>query len=91
MPRYDKSPLTFKATDWNENQTDNLDAIETDQIRVVAKDGRTAFVIRLLDCDEPSIEVAVVGCVKVNDKFYEGLVIVPTASNRIIVKMKEDR
>lgn len=89
MPRYDKSPLTFKATDWNENQADNSDAIDTDQLRVVAKDGRTAFVIRLLDGDEPSIEVAHASCVKVNGKLYDGLVIVPTASNRIIVKMKD--
>lgn len=90
MPRYDKSPLTFKATDWDKNQTDNSDVIDTDQLLVVAKDGRAAFTIRLLD-GEPSIEVAVVSCVRVDGRLYDGLVIVPTMGNRIIVKMEEDR
>lgn len=90
MPRFDKSSLVFKSSHLMEDAPDKSDVLDTNQVRVVAEDGRTAFTIRLGE-DGTSIEIATAFFVNVGGKMYEGLAIRPTASNRINVELIEQK
>jgi hypothetical protein len=89
MPRFDKSPLCFKSSRLLEDVSDKSDNIDSDQIRVIAKDGRTIFSI-VLGNDGRSIEVRGTNGTLIDGKYYDNLSIKPTSSNVVQVRLLSD-
>lgn len=89
MPRFDKSPLKFRSSPLMEAVVDESDVIDSNEIRVVSKDDRTIFTIRLGE-DGRSIEVRRTSGVMVDGKYLDDLSIQPRASNVVELRLMSD-
>lgn len=89
MPRFDKSPLMFRSSPLTEEPDDGSDIIDSHEVRVVSKDDRTIFVVRLGE-DGRSIEVRRTSGVVIDCKYYDDLSIQPRASNVVELRVVHD-
>jgi hypothetical protein len=86
MPRFDKSPLCFKSSGLLEDASDKSDVLDSNQVRVVNKDGRTLFTV-VLGEDGRSIEVRRTNGTLIDGKYYDNLSIQPLASNVVELRL----
>ncbi len=89
MPRFDKSSLRFQSSSIVDEPGDGPVVIDSDEVRVVSKDGRTIFTVRL-GKDGRSIEVRCTSGVMIDGKYYDDLSIRPRASNVVELRLVSD-